>query len=137
MADFGRTSRGLLLLASQARGQRSKRLPFMVQARDNEIRSDLYRNIQRTVPDSKSSIDGTSASVLLISGCTDDQSSYDGPRNGAFTGAVLAAWNAGSFTGNYRDFYADVEKRLSHQSPQWFPVGSSDETFYAERPLTI
>ncbi len=40
-------------------------------------------------------------SVILISGCQDNQTSMDGEHNGAFTEQLLKVWNQGGFQGNY------------------------------------
>jgi len=39
------------------------------------------------------------ASVLLISGCQDNQLSQDGAFNGLFTGTLKKVWNGGIFKG--------------------------------------
>ncbi len=40
------------------------------------------------------------ASLILISGCQDNQTSMDGDHNGAFTEQVLKVWNQGAFKGS-------------------------------------
>ena len=44
------------------------------------------------------------ASVILISGCQDNQTSMDGDHNGAFTEQVLKVWNHAAYRGNYANF---------------------------------
>ena len=51
------------------------------------------------------------ARAILISGCQDNQSSYDGAHNGAFTGRLLTVWNRGNFDGNYATFHAHIKSR--------------------------
>ena len=64
------------------------------------------------------------ASVLLISGCQDNQTSMDGAHNGAFTEQLLAVWNDGRFRGHYATLYARVRARMpARQSPNLFVLG--------------
>jgi hypothetical protein len=64
------------------------------------------------------------ASVILISGCQDNQTSLDGVKNGAFTERLLSVWNAGAFTGNYSKFHARILAGMpSSQSPNFFQLG--------------
>jgi len=77
------------------------------------------------------------ASLLLISGCQDNQTSMDGDHNGAFTEQVLNVWNQGRFTGNYASFHARVKARLPPtQSPNLFTLGSAGR-FLAQTPFTV
>ncbi len=50
-----------------------------------------YDAIQRQTPDAEST--KVKATVLLISGCQDNQVSLDGSRNGLFTGTMRKVWN--------------------------------------------
>lgn len=141
MPDFGHLAGRLLLRSADGRRPRAKRLPLTVQARDNQVHGGLYREIQSRIPDSKTTKDKIRATALLISGCKDSEASYDGPRNGAFTTAVLETWSSGQFVGNYADFYQQVAGLLAArpplQTPQWFPIGVADSAFYGQHPLTI
>jgi hypothetical protein len=77
------------------------------------------------------------ASVILISGCQDRELSYDGPRNGAFTGALLKVWNGGAFRGSHRDLHAQVAEAMKAgpQHPNYFLAGASDQAFELLRPF--
>lgn len=78
------------------------------------------------------------AAVLLISGCQDNQSSYDGPHNGAFTEALLAVWNGGKFKGNHSQLHLRTRQRLpARQSPNLFTLGRGIKAFIAQRPFTL
>jgi hypothetical protein len=64
------------------------------------------------------------ASVILISGCQDNQSSYDGEQNGAFTEKLLAVWDLGRFSGNYASLHAQIRARMpAYQTPNLFVLG--------------
>jgi hypothetical protein len=78
------------------------------------------------------------ASVLLISGCQDNQLSSDGDFNGLFTAQLLRVWKSGAFRGDYRKFHASIVRRMPpDQTPNYFRAGSTDLKFEAQRPFTI
>lgn len=78
------------------------------------------------------------AAVLLISGCQDNQSSYDGEHNGAFTEALLAVWNGGKFKGGYTQLHAKTRSRLPpYQSPNLFTLGTGLKPFLAQKPFSV
>lgn len=78
------------------------------------------------------------ASVLLISGCQDNQLSEDGAFNGRFTGELLRVWKGGLFKGSHRDFHEAIRGRMPpHQTPNFFAVGAPNPVFEAHRPFTL
>jgi metacaspase-1 len=78
------------------------------------------------------------ATVLLISGCLDNQLSLDGARNGLFTQRLMEVWNNGSFRGNYEGFHRAILQRMPPtQSPALSVVGAPNPAFEAEQPFTI
>lgn len=78
------------------------------------------------------------ASVLLISGCQDNQFSYDGPFNGQFTAALKRTWNGGKFNGTYKDFHKRIVKLLPpEQTPNLLTIGKSNLKFQDQQPFTI
>jgi hypothetical protein len=77
------------------------------------------------------------ASVILISGCQDNQTSMDGDHNGAFTEQLLKIWNHGAFKGNYARFHAAIKAGMPRsQSPNLFVLGPAG-AFAAQRPFTL
>ncbi|WP_421739720.1 caspase family protein [Caulobacter sp.] len=77
-------------------------------------------------------------SVILVSGCQDNQLSMDGPFNGAFTGVLMAVWANGAFRGSYKELTAAVRKRLPpSQSPQYMVTGVRDGRFISGQALSI
>lgn len=77
------------------------------------------------------------ASVLLISGCQDNQTSMDGAHNGAFTEQLLKIWNHGSYKGTYAKFHAAIKAAMPQtQSPNLFTLGST-AAFAAQQPFTV
>ena len=86
----------------------------------------------------KDSRDKVKASVLLISGCQDNQLSSDGNFNGLFTAHLLTVWNDGKFKDSYRKFHQAIVKQMPpDQTPNYYRVGSADSKFDALRPFTL
>jgi metacaspase-1 len=79
------------------------------------------------------------ASVLLISGCQDNQLSSDGDFNGLFTGRLKLVWNDGRFAGEgYEDFRKEISSKMPPtQSPQLDHALVRDPAFLGQRPFTI
>ena len=79
--------------------------------------------------------DQVSATVVLISGCQDDQTSLDGDRNGAFTGALRDVWSDGSFRELARVPPADPFELPATQNPNYSREGS--ETKFRDRAAVL
>ncbi len=78
------------------------------------------------------------ASVLLISGCQDNQTSADGEHNGLFTETLKSAWGDGKFKGSYRGFWKKIVKAMpAWQSPNFFTAGEAKPSFLRQRPFKI
>jgi hypothetical protein len=78
------------------------------------------------------------ATVLLLSGCQDNQYSYDGTFNGQFTGALEHTWNGGRFTGNYHQFHKQIKMKLpDYQTPNMLIIGNLSHDFSDQIPFTI
>ena len=76
-------------------------------------------------------------SLILISGCQDNQFSMDGNHNGAFTEQLLKVWNHGSYKGSYASFHARIRAALPPtQSPHLFTLGPAVR-FLKEPPFSI
>jgi metacaspase-1 len=86
----------------------------------------------------KNSDSKVKASVLLISGCQDNQLSADGDFNGLFTSNLLHVWNNGKFKGNYRAFHKAIVNRMPpDQTPRYFRVGRINTTFESQKPFSL
>jgi metacaspase-1 len=78
------------------------------------------------------------ATVLLLSGCQDNQLSNDGDFNGLFTGQLLRVWKSGQFKGDYRKFHKNIVKRMPpDQTPNYFLVGAASPSFEAQKPFSL
>jgi metacaspase-1 len=115
---------------------RTKDLPRKVQEETYRANEDLYRQIQSSTPSGGDV--AVSASVILISGCQDNQLSLDGDRNGLFTQTLLGVWDDGSWDGGHRRFWQAIGAEMPPtQSPNFFRTGVPDRAFQQQTPLTI
>lgn len=101
-------------------------MPPEIQYRTYEVNRDFYDELlQKPVPPPS-----PGCSVLLISGCQDNQLSRDGAFNGKFTGALISTWANGKFKGTYAEFTKAIRERLpSTQSPNYLPAGAANPEF--------
>ena len=77
-------------------------------------------------------------SVMLMSGCRDDQVSMDDGTHGVFTKNLLEVWDQQkSRLRDYRELVVAVRERMSGQEPQINAIGRVNVDFVAERPFTI
>lgn len=98
---------------------------------------EMYAEIGRETPSERDSEENLAATVLLISGCQDNQLSLDGTFNGLFTGTLKAVWNNGIFRGDYRDFHQAIVSRMpAYQSPNYYLTGAANPTFERETPFS-
>lgn len=109
-------------------GPRTRLMPPEIAVRDFNRRKDTYTEIARRT----AGIDAGQipATVLLISGCRDDQVSLDGTFNGLFTSRLLTTWNRGAFAGGYRALRDQIVTTMPvSQTPQFSTIGTADATF--------
>jgi hypothetical protein len=113
-----------------------KALPAHVQWPAYLAQKETYDKIQDSTKTFKEA--DVRATVLLISGCQDDQTSADGDRNGLFTGTLLGVWKDGEFTGDYPDLaQATADRMPLEQQPNFLQVGRKNDEFEHEHPFTI
>jgi metacaspase-1 len=97
---------------------------------------DLYDRLQREAGASEKA--QIRATVILISGCQDNQTSADGARNGLFTETLLKVWKAGKFKGGYRPFWRQIVKQMPlWQSPNFMRVGVLNPDFVKQHPFSV
>jgi metacaspase-1 len=115
---------------------RTKELPRAVQDATYEANEELYRQIQSSHENGEDV--EVSASIILISGCQDNQLSLDGERNGLFTQTLLRVWDDGKWRGGHRKFWKAIGAKMPPtQSPNYFRTGVADPEFRRQTPLTI
>jgi len=96
----------------------------------------IYDGIQKATPAGEKA--AVRSSVVLISGCQDNQFSLDGNRNGLFTETLKKVWNKGKFTGGYRRFRDTIAQRMpTQQTPNYSVVGKANAAFEAQKPFSI
>jgi len=111
-------------------------MPPEVALRTYRKNKKFYDTLQKD-PALKKAEDSVKASVLLISGCQDNQLSSDGTFNGLFTGTLLQVWNDGK-SSTYRKFYKAIVKRMPpDQTPNYYWVGQPSKKFEKQKPFTI
>ena len=115
---------------------RFKMLPREAEESTYVAHRSTYESIQASNPQGDHV--GIGASVLLLSGCQDNQRSLDGDRNGLYTHTLRQVWADASFHGGYRGLQAAIRDRMPPwQTPNFFTVGVSNQLFEAQDPFTI
>jgi hypothetical protein len=101
------------------------------------------REVHKTELDAAQIVSGGSraliqTTVILISGCTDYQTSLDGAGNGLFTEKLKAVWRNGGFSGSYRKLHQEICKLMpATQIPNYDVVGAANAGFEAAKPFTV
>ena len=112
-------------------------MPSDVAQRTYRLNKEFYDKILKRT-DLEEAEDRVKASILLISGCQDNQLSLDGNFNGLFTSQVLAVWKDGTFKGAYKRFHKNIIRRMPpDQTPNYYIVGRKDTRFERQRPFTV
>jgi metacaspase-1 len=112
-------------------------MPLEVQSRTYYAHQSMYDKLLRD-PAHKHARDATKASILLISGCMDNQTSADGAFNGLFTGTLLRVWNGGKFKGSYKKFWKKITSLMpKDQSPNFYWATTRDAEFERQTPFSI
>ena len=127
----------MALSSKEPNAKRYRFMPSEVAQRTYSANRAFYDRILKDKA-LKESRDRVKASVVLISGCQDNQLSMDGDFNGLFTAHLLNVWNDGKFKGSYRKFHRAIVKQMPpDQTPNYYRVGAADPTFDALRPFTL
>lgn len=121
---------------ADAQSPRYRALPRDVMIKTYRAHAELYDGIQKQVPNSDQA--DPDATVLLISGCRDDQLSLDGFSNGLFTENLRAVWNDGAWEGGHAQFRETIRARMpAKQQPNYMAVGAPNPDFEQQKPFTI
>lgn len=120
-----------------AQAIRYRFMPPDVALRTYRANKSFYDKILKNIRQ-KDAKEALKASVVLISGCQDNQLSSDGDFNGLFTSQLLRIWNNGAFKGDYKKFHDAIQHRMPpDQTPNYFRAGQTDKKFEAQTPFTI
>jgi len=110
--------------------------PIDVQVGTYRAFKDMYDGIQATIPPAETMQIG--ANVVLISGCQDNEVSYDGFENGLFTSKLLRVWNNGGFQGSTTDLHSRIlELMPAYQQPNLFKIGANPDGLASGHPFTL
>jgi hypothetical protein len=113
-----------------------RRIPLAREERVYAAHKAQYDRIQRRVPARTAA--KLAANVVLISGCMDNQSSYDGDVNGRFTARLLTVWNQGKFKGVLRKLHQGIVAGMpSYQTPNFYRVGPTIRGFANKQAFRI
>jgi hypothetical protein len=119
-------------------------MPYRIAARVFRQNRDFYEKLGRSVGAIGDKIlikelkHPIASTVRLLAGCQDNQFSYDGMVNGAFTAILLDTWAQGRFTGNYAAFYSKIKFRMpARQTPNHWIIGAPNAAFDEQRPFEI
>ena len=120
-----------------AESPRYKAMPRDVMIATYRANARLYDAIQERLPGAEQA--DPAATVLLISGCRDDQLSLDGFSNGLFTENLRAVWDDGAWEGGgHAQFREAIRARMpAKQQPNYFRVGAANPGFEEQRPFMI
>lgn len=125
-----------LVQIAAEQGVKTRALPLDVQAATYRKHKKLYDGLQADNP-SGDQVE-IAASVILISGCQDNQTSYDGIENSKFTAKLLKVWDGGKFKGNLLHFQRKIAALMPYyQTPNYFGAGTPSREFEQQRPFTI
>lgn len=126
------------------RSEASAQAPRVYRAMPDEVALRVYqKNKEQYDPilksrDAAKTLESIKASLLLISGCQDNQYSQDGKFNGLFTGTLKSVWNGGTFEGSYSKFHKAIGAKMPpDQTPRLSMVGTIDRQFRSQSPFTI
>jgi hypothetical protein len=112
-------------------------MPWDVAARVYRANRAFYDPILKSEKLRKAE-ESVKASVLLISGCQDNQFSLDGMANGLFTGTLLKVWKDGRFRGGYRAFHRGIVNRMPPtQTPNFFWASNPNSSFARQQVFSV
>jgi hypothetical protein len=98
----------------------------------------FYADIARSLPRPHPAV---RASVRLLSGCQEDQSSWGNDKSGRFTAAIESIFADGGFEGDYNGFHQAiveaVARAMKPQTPGHMVIGEPDREFDRQKPFTI
>jgi hypothetical protein len=118
------------------RGVRLRGAPPAIQRKVLSAHRAAYQRIRVRTP--RRGEIAFEASLILISGCQDNQESAEENGHGVFTAALLKHWEGGAFTGDYRMLHEAIRRDLPPtQSPNFFTEGRPWPAFERQRPFTI
>lgn len=127
---------GTVVRKRAGRSVRARGTPKVIQKAVLARHRDLYAGIRAKTAD-RDDI-AVAASVILISGCQDDESSMEVNGHGVFTAALLETWDSGAFRGDYPGLHdAILDSMPADQNPNYMTIGSPSADFEQQVPFSI
>jgi len=115
---------------------RHRAMPPEVAVRTYYAHRKFYDDVGSRVD--KDAVKHIKATVMLISGCHDNQLSSDGDFNGLFTARLVQVWNDGNFARDYRAFHRAIVKKMPPiQVPEYSVIGAPNPGFEAQKPFSL
>lgn len=115
--------------------EHAKAMPRDVAKSTARSNHDFYAELQYALPSPRPPIHAT---VRLISGCQEDEQSFEGPANGRFTEAMKEAYANGKFDGDYDAFHHAIRELVKKkQTPNHVVQGEPNASYDKQRPFTI
>jgi metacaspase-1 len=122
--------------AAAKESPRYRAMPRDVMIATYRAHAELYDGIQSSTATAPKAEIG--ATVLLISGCQDDQLSLDGFSNGLFTENLRAVWDDGAWSGSHTAFHEAIRSRMPpRQQPNYTRVGAANDEFEQQDPFMV
>lgn len=116
--------------------RRRRGMPRQLADRVYAKHKKLYDDIQKKNAGSERARVG--ASLILISGCMDNQTSADGARNGLFTETLKKVYRNGAFKYGYERLRGEIVQLMPpDQTPNYYLVGTKNPTFENQKPFSI
>jgi hypothetical protein len=127
---------GIVAPGQEEDERRSRRMPLDVEETVVKARRSTYARVEREVPPREAS--DVQATIALISGCADNQTSLDGRINGLFTENLLAVYDEGRFTGSLHALRDVVAARMpATQTPNYYVVGKRNSRSLRRQAFAI
>ena len=115
--------------------ERTRAMPRPIARATARKNREFYADLQRQLPDPRPEIKAT---VRLLSGCQEDELSWEGKGNGRFTEALKRTYADGGFEGDYLTFHRAIEQQLKNkQRPHHMVRGTPSPEYDHQHPFTI
>lgn len=115
--------------------ERTRAMPRPIARATARKNRQFYADLQRQLPDPRPEIKAT---VRLLSGCQEDELSWEGKGNGRFTEALKETYADGRFEGDYLTFHRAIEQQLKdRQRPNHVVRGAANPEYDHQHPFKI
>lgn len=136
--DLSALLQGGLDSSMASRGMRSRKLPLDVeQAVTARFGDAVYGPLQKKYKKTAQA-ENVKAAVKLLAACQDDQTTYDGDKNGVFTEAFMELFKKPAFKKATAEVFIDeIRERYYFPRPNFFEYGGIIPSFDESFPFAI